>query len=191
MQAILLILAVVIFRVVAGTSDDSTLKLIANFSPLAALALCGGAFFRGVWAWALPLVAVVVSDVVLNLLLKNPVMNPFSLSIYASLVAVVAIGWAVRRSVTIPRLLSASIAGSLLFYLVTNTVSFFCFPGYEPSFAGWVQSLTMGLPGFPPTYVFFLKSLVGDLIFTATVALACGVKWSSRRQILQPVPVIS
>ena len=38
-----------------------------NFAPLAALALCGAFYFRKPWNWAGPLLALLISDAVLNL----------------------------------------------------------------------------------------------------------------------------
>ena len=65
-------------------------------------------------------------------------------------------------------LLPASIAGSLIFYIVTNSVSWFFDPGYVKNFAGLIQALTVGLPQFSatPSWVFFRNSLLSDLFFT-------------------------
>jgi hypothetical protein len=68
--------------------------------------------------------------------------------------------------------LPASIACSTGFYLITNTASWLGSPAYAKSFAGWIQSLTTGLPGYPPTVCFFRNSLISDLCFTA-VMLGC------------------
>ena len=56
---------------------------------------------------------------------------------------------------------------SVIFYLVTNTGCWLTDPNYPPTFAGWVQSLTTGLPGYPQTWTFFRNSLLGDLLFAA------------------------
>ena len=63
--------------------------------------------------------------------------------------------------------LGASLVSSLMFYAVTNTVSFLGSAYYPQTFAGWVQALTVGVPGFPPTWVFFRNSVAGDLVFCA------------------------
>jgi len=69
-----------------------------------------------------------------------------------------------------------TLLGALLFYLVSNTVSWLVNPVYAKTIAGWVQALTVGLPGFPPTWVFGLKSLLGTGLFTGLFAGA--MKWS-------------
>ena len=46
---------------------------------------------------------------------------------------------------------------------------------YLPNAAGWWQAMTVGLPGFPPTLVFFRNSLVSDLLFTGLFAGAMEI----------------
>jgi hypothetical protein len=62
--------------------------------------------------------------------------------------------------------LSASVCGSFLFYVVTNTASWFGEPAYAKTVAGWLQALTTGQPGYEPTWMFFRSTLVSDLLFT-------------------------
>ena len=66
-------------------------------------------------------------------------------------------------------MLPASLAASLIFYVVTNTFSWLSDPGYAKNFAGLIQSLTTGLPQYSatPTWMFFRNSLLSDLFFTA------------------------
>jgi hypothetical protein len=53
-----------------------------------------------------------------------------------------------------------------VFYLVSNTASWFYEPGYAKTLAGWIQALTTGLPGYPPTWAFLLKTLLSSGLFT-------------------------
>ena len=57
--------------------------------------------------------------------------------------------------------------GALLFYLISNTASWLQLPGYAKTFAGWIQALTVGLPGFPPTWTFLLKTLLSGGLFAS------------------------
>jgi hypothetical protein len=43
-------------------------------------------------------------------------------------------------------------------------------PLYPKTFEGWLQALTVGHPGLPPTYL-FLRTLVSDLLFTSLFLL--------------------
>ncbi|HAV64106.1 MAG TPA: hypothetical protein DCY13_17285, partial [Verrucomicrobiales bacterium] len=64
------------------------------------------------------------------------------------------------------KLVGGGILGALVFYVVSNTASWLQLPGYAKTFSGWLQALTVGLPGWPPTWVFFLKTLASGGLFT-------------------------
>lgn len=86
------------------------------------------------------------------------------------------------------RVFLGTLLGALLFYLVSNTVSWMVNPAYAKTIAGWVQALTVGLPlpGVPPTWVFGLKSLLGTGLFTGLFAGA--MKWSEALDATEPEP---
>jgi hypothetical protein len=77
----------------------------------------------------------------------------------------------------IPVLVTA-VCSSILFYVVTNTIDWyfdapipFSIPLYPKTFAGWLQALTVGHPGFPPTYLFLRNTVLSDLLFTSLFLL--------------------
>lgn len=179
MPVLLLTAAVVFFRIAVGASADTALSAWANFSPMAALALCAGAVFPKKWAIAVPIGAQLVVDSALHLLKPHPFNAAYSVVLLAAFAAVFFLGRWVRQGLSLRSLLGGAILGTIVFYLVTNTASFFYDPSYQKNLAGWWQSLTTGVPGFPPTYVFLLKSLFGDLLFATLIGLACGL---GRRQ---------
>ena len=43
-------------------------------------------------------------------------------------------------------------------------------PGYPKTLAGWLQALTTGLPGYPPTWTFFRNSFLSGGLFTGLFA---------------------
>jgi len=96
---------------------------------------------------------------------------------------VVLAKWLARRR-SYGRVFLGTLIGALLFYLVSNTVSWLVNPVYAKSIAGWVQALTVGLPGFPPTWLFGLKSLLGTGLFTGLFAGA--MKWSEALDATEP-----
>ena len=59
--------------------------------------------------------------------------------------------------------LLGTLACSVIFYLVTNSVSWWINPSYAKNVSGWWQSLTIGTAGAPPTWMFFRNSLAADL----------------------------
>lgn len=163
--ALLLLAAVIVYRLCVGFSGGH-LPLLENFSPLAAVALCGGLYLPRGMAWALPLAALFISDLLLNWHFGYALLSLEMASRYLALAASVWIGFAIRDHARMSKVLLASVSSSLIFYVVTNTSSWLEAPGYVRSFAGWVQALTTGLPGYEPTWMFFRSSLVSDLLFT-------------------------
>jgi hypothetical protein len=77
-------------------------------------------------------------------------------------------------------LLSGGLLGALLFYFITNTASWLSDPGYPKTLAGWIQALTTGLPGYPPTVAFFRNTLLSGGLFTGL--FAAGMKLSDKLQ---------
>jgi hypothetical protein len=160
----------------------------ANFSPLAAVVLCSGVYLTRKSLFLIPVLAIIVSDLILNAHYHVPLLDTRMLSGYFALAIAFCIGlWISKQhSYRLLFLLGGSILGSILFYLVTNTVDWYLDSFYPPSplpvapypktFAGWVQALTTGVPGFPPTILFFRNTLISDLFFTfliyATQALS-------------------
>ncbi len=138
-----------------------------NFSPLMALALCGGLFLPRFWAWAVPLGAMLASSYAVDFHYHREFLAPEAVATWAVYAVVIAGGIALRRRPTWPRVLGASVAASLLFYVATNTVSFLVEGGYPKNPGGWLQALTTGLPGYPPTWTFFRNSAASDFLFTA------------------------
>jgi hypothetical protein len=170
-----LFIAVVLYRILAGYYG-AEISWLLNFSPLAALALCGPLVFPRRVALILPLAILLVSDLVLNAHFGATLITGEMLARYGALVLVALLGLRLRESRRVGTFLLASLAGSTGFYLITNTVSWLTAPGYAKTVAGWCQALTVGLPGYLPTWTFFRNSLVSDACFTlafvACLALA-------------------
>jgi len=168
-----LFIAVVLYRILAGYYGAENAWLL-NFSPLAALALCGPLVFPRRVALILPLAILLVSDLVLNAHFGAALITGEMLVRYVVLALVSLVGLRLRECRKLGVFLSASVAGSIGFYLITNTVSWLTAPGYAKTVAGWCQALTVGLPGYLPTWTFFRNSLVSDAIFTLAF-IACLV----------------
>tara|TARA_B100000749_G_C18306033_1_gene414695 strand:- start:4 stop:618 length:615 start_codon:yes stop_codon:yes gene_type:complete len=148
-----------------------------NFSAAHALLFCAAFWLPGWMGWVLPLATIIVTDILLNLFhYSMPVMVPELVVNWMILALFVVLAkWLARRR-SYGRVFLGTLIGALLFYLVSNTVSWLVNPVYAKTIAGWVQALTVGLPGFPPTWVFGLKSLLGTGLFTGLFAGA--MKWS-------------
>jgi len=166
--ALALLFVVVIYRIVSGFAGSADFQWLHNFAPVAAIALCGAVYLPRRTAIALPLVMLLVSDIVLNVFhYHQPLLTVEIIPRYLALLLIGGLGLALRGRANLLRLLGASAVGSVIFYVVTNTGSWIYEPGYAKNAAGWLQAMTSGLPGFPPTWTFYRHTLISDLCFTA------------------------
>lgn len=146
---------------------------LPNFSPTMALAFCGGIFLPGIAAWIIPLGALFISDLILNGIFGYSFLSFEQAGTWCCLVGMVGLGrWTgSRRLFSLGQFYGMLTSGSLLFYFVTNTVSWFFNPAYPRGWEGLWMSLTVGLPGFPPTWIFFRNSLTSDFLFASFLLL--------------------
>jgi hypothetical protein len=145
---------------------------LPNFSPMAALCLCGAAFLPRRLAIVLPFVALLGTDIALNAYYGFSLFTVEFLGKTIAFVAVAALGWRLRKNPRPAVVLPAVLGSSLFFYIVTNTASWLYEPGYARNAAGWLQALTTGLPGFAPTWIFYRNTLAGDMLF-AVLFVVC------------------
>jgi len=171
--ALLLILSAIAYRIVTGLFAQSGSIGLLNFAPLAAIALCAAAYFPAKYKFTVPMIALLISDVVLNIHYGFSLLSPFVLSHYLGFALVGCLGLLLQNRRSLKTLLPASIAGSVIFYIVTNLVSWLFDPGYAKNFAGLIQALTIGLPQYSatPSWMFFRNSLISDLLFTLLFVL--------------------
>ena len=171
---LLLLGSIVLLRIAPWAAGGDTLKAAAGFAPLIGLAVCSGAFLPRRSAIAVGLAAVLVPQFFIHHLTGTPFWGSFLAVQLAAATLAIAVGSAVRTKSSAVPVLAASALSTVLFYLLSNTVSFFSAPGYPPTIAGWWQCLTTGLPEFSPqTWVFGLRQLIGDTSFTALFWLLC------------------
>jgi hypothetical protein len=181
--ALILILAAVVYRIVTGLAIISGSTWLSNFAPLAAIALCGAVYFPSKLKFTLPLVALFLSDVVLNVHYGAPLLVPEIVCRYFALALIGWLGLVIADRPSWKTVLPASLAGSTLFYVITNAFSWLSDPGYAKNFAGLIQALTVGLPQYSatPTWMFFRNSIVSDLLFTGLFVLCMAFFRSSER----------
>lgn len=164
-----LFLIVIACRLLTGLGGMH--EWMPNISPLAAIALCGGIWFSGRFAVGLPLGALFLTDLAMNAHYDAPLLHWEMAPRYVALGGVAALGIALRSRASWAMIIGGSLVSSVLFFVLTNSVSWIVEPGYGKSFAGWLQAMTVGLPGYPPTWVFFRNSVVGDLLFSLLFAV--------------------
>ena len=165
--ALFLILVAIAYRIATGVLIHSGTTWLSNFAPLAAIALCGAIYFPRKYKFTVPLATLLISDIVLNFY-YHATWDALIVCRYAAFALVGCLGLAIRNRATLKTIIPASLAGSTLFYVITNVFSWLTDPGYAKTSAGLIQALTVGLPayGATPTWMFFRNSLFSDLFFT-------------------------
>ena len=182
---LLLLLVVVLYRVVLGMAGSNDVQWLHNFSPIAAIALCGAVYLPKRIALALPLAMLFASDLMLNLFhYHRPLLTFEIIPRYVALVLITGIGFALRGRAQLPKMVGASVVGSIIFYLITNTGSWLAEPAYAKTAAGWVQALTTGLPGWPSTWWFYRHTLLSDVIFTLLFVGCMSLRSRKRDQLV-------
>ena len=136
-----------------------------NFSPIEAVALFGGAYFaKRHWALLVPLAAMFLSDLVLGLLRGGLYFEYFTsagyLLVYACIALSTVLGFGLRGKVGASRVLSYSLAGSMLFFVVTNFGAWLSDPAYPKTVAGLAAAYVAGVP-------FFQWTVLGTLFYAA------------------------
>ena len=138
-----------------------------NFSPVEAIALFGGAYFASRrWAAMVPLLAMLVSDVVLGALHGGDYASYLGgasfWSVYACIALSVVLGFGLRGRVSGARVLGYALAGSVIFFLVTNAGAWLSNPIYPRNAQGLATAYIAGIP-------FFRWTVLGTLFYSAAL----------------------
>lgn len=138
-----------------------------NFTPVGAAALFAGATVeRKRLAFAIPLIAMLLSDAVIGFHSGMPV-------VYACFAAIVCLGFALRGHTRSPfAVLGGALASASLFFVVTNFFVWMADGLYAHTPAGFTSCYAAALP-------FFENQLAGDAIYSAV--LFGGLAWAQHR----------
>jgi hypothetical protein len=181
--AFLLVFLAVAYRIATGLLIHSGATWFSNFAPFAAIALCGAVYFPSKLKLSVPLLALFVSDAVLNYYYSAPLFSPLIACRYLTLALIGCIGLTLQNRASLKTLLPASIAGSTIFYFVTCIFAWLSDPGYARNFGGLIQSLTVGLSQYSstPSWMFFRNALLSDLVFTFAFVLCMSFSRNPER----------
>jgi hypothetical protein len=179
--ALVLVLAAVVYRLMTGFLIHSGATWLSNFAPMAAIGLCCAVYFPPRLKFSLPLVALFISDAILNYHYGASLADAHIVGRYLALVLVGCIGLLLQNRASLKTLLPASILGSTIFYLITCAFSWLSDPGYAKNFAGLIQATTLGLPAYSatPAWMFFRNSLLSDLFFTLLFVMCMSLSRSA------------
>jgi hypothetical protein len=183
--ALILTLSAVAYRIAAGLLIHSGTALwLSNFAPLAAIALCGAAYFPARFKFTIPLGALLISDLILNSIYGAPLVQAQMFGHYLGFILVGLLGLALQNRASLKTLLPASILGSTIFYLVVNIFSWISDPGYPKTLAGLIQAQTVGLTQYSatPTWMFFRNTMLSDLFFTVLFVICMNLGRQTGRE---------
>lgn len=139
-----------------------------NFSPMAAIALFSAAHFDKWWKSLLvTLFATFLSDMVLNNTIYAYMNNGFTVFYdgfywqYLAYALIVLLGSAWFSTISIGRVVTASLGTTLVFFLVSNFGAMMSLPMYSKDVAGLMTSYLAGLPFLKNTFLSdFLYSIM-------------------------------
>ncbi len=125
----------------------------ANFTALTAVALFGGAMLPRYWGVAVPLGAMIVSDLFIGI-------HTLSFVVWASFALMTFLGIYLKTRLNTINVVLASLTGSTIFYVVTNFAVWAEGRMYAMNFGGLMQSYINAIP-------FYRNMIVGDLVYAA------------------------
>ncbi len=132
-----------------------------NLTPIAAMALFGGAYFNDKRAaFAVPLSAMLLSDLALGLIRYGAAIFPMMPFVYAAFAGTVVLGLMLRHRPSAFRIGSAALVAAVLFFLVTNLGVWTGGHLYPRTLEGLVTCYVAAIP-------FFRNMLLGNVLYTA------------------------
>lgn len=136
-----------------------------NFSPAIGIFLFCGAYFRGSLSWLAPVLAIFLSDLLLNSSYGKSFLEPFMLVTLTSYFTVWFLGKKIGKQSNFKVWVSGAVTSALLFHFITCTFAWMVNPAYLKTFAGLIEAIIFGEPGFAPSYLFLRNSILGTIFF--------------------------
>ena len=147
-----------------------------NFSPVYAICFCAGMYLTGVRSWLVPVALMFTSDVVMNYFHWSPqgfsIFNGYMMANYMLYLGLVGLGWMITSKRSSAVLIAGGTLGACGFFFASNSVAWLGNPIYAKTWAGLVQSFTVGQSGFPPPIVFLKNTALSGALFTAIIVHA-------------------
>lgn len=126
-----------------------------NFAPMAAVAIFGGALLPRRVGVLVPLMAMVLTDLIID-------MHDLVLVTWGSYALIALASSLVLKKSSFGKILAMTLGGSVFFFVTTNFAVWLMSGMYTRTLAGLQQCFVLALP-------FFRGTLMGDLFYTAAL----------------------
>ena len=172
LPVIVFALVLISARIIGALNPES----FGNLQPFGSLFFCGMALFglRGIilasatWLLSYPITSMIQGHLV-GLEILVPIIG------FAAMVGLANF----FKNNSPLKTFTGSLLGAVIFYLITNALSWALDPLYTTkSLTTLGQALWTGLPGYPPTWLFFRNAMIAQAVFSG-VFLAATLKISS------------
>lgn len=151
-----------------------------NFTPIGAMALFAGTYISNKrMAYAVPLLAMLISDVMLQLIYGQGFHNTLFF-VYGSFMLITSLGFLLRKRVQRQTIMVSSLVGSLIFFFITNFGVWAMAHGFYPyTPEGLMQCYIAAIP-------FFKGTVMGDLFYNFILFGSYAlVKWKFPKLAMQ------
>jgi hypothetical protein len=165
----------VLIALITAAALSRLLPHPANFTPLGAMALFGGACFQS-WRTAIlvPLAALAASDLLIGIIALKWWMafEPISIFIYGSFLLIVYLGFLLRERRQFLPIALAVFASALLYFVITTLGVWLTMSMYSMTWDGLVACFAAALP-------YFQMAWLGDVVYSTALfgALALAERW--------------
>lgn len=159
-RTLVLVLFILVIGLFRSLSED--LGVLANFTPVGAMALFAGVYFKDKWkAYMVPLGILLISDMTFNYLSFGTLFYPGMVYVYIAFALMVTLGGFINR-VSATRVILGSLGVVLIHWIVTDIGVWLSGTIFPVTPAGLMQCLIAAIP--------FEKSfLIGTLLYSAVM----------------------
>jgi hypothetical protein len=139
-----------------------------NFAPITAIALFGAATLGSKrLAILIPILAMFISDLGIEVLYRMGLTSSWGIHsgmwlIYATFIVITPLGFLLQRQRTVPAIAGATLAGSVIFFVVTNFAVWAGGSEYPRTVEGLIACYTLAIP-------FFQYTVLGDLFYSTVL----------------------
>ncbi len=128
----------------------------ANFTPIAAIALFGGTYFKNKKiAFAIPLIIMLFTDLIIGF-------HENIIAVYLSFVLIVSFGFWLQRNKNLKNIILITLTSSVLFFVLTNFSVWLTGTFYPKNISGLIECYIAAIP-------FFRNSILGDLFYVGVL----------------------